>query len=77
MPTYTMVHRETEEEQTLLLSFSEREEWLKNNPDWTQKLVTPLLVREARGALAKSPDSWKDYLGRMKKATGRKSNIHT
>ncbi len=77
MPTYTMIHKETGDERTVLLSFSEREEWLKNNPDWTQKLVAPLLVREAKGALAKSPDSWKDHLKQMKKRSGRNNNIHT
>lgn len=77
MPTYTMRHTESGEEKDLILSFSEREEWLKANPEWTQALSTPLLVRETKMALAKTPDSWKEHLKNMKKRTGRKSQIHT
>lgn len=77
MPTYTMVHRETDERKTMILSLSEREKWLEENPDWYQTLVAPLLVREAKGALAKSPDSWKEHLKHMKKTAGRDNKIHT
>jgi hypothetical protein len=77
MPTYTMRNRESGEEQTLILTFSEREKWLNDNPDWDQSLSTPLLVREAKGALALSPDSWKDHLKTMKKNSGRNNKIHT
>lgn len=77
MPTYTMVNNESGEEETMILSFSERDEWLEKNPEWTQKLVAPLLVREVKGALAKTPDSWKEHLRNVKKGTGRNSQIRT
>lgn len=77
MPTYTMRNLETGDEQTLILTLSERQPWIDANPDWEQALSTPLLVREAKGALAKSPDSWKDHLKTMKKHSGRNNKIHT
>ncbi len=76
MPTYTMFSRDSDEIQILTMTISERDKWMIDNPNWEQTLSTPLIVREAKGALAKSPDSWKDHLKKIKKEAGRDNSIH-
>ena len=77
MPTYTMRNIKSDEEQTIFLTLAEYDQWFIDNPDWEQVLSIPLIVREVKGALALSPDSWKDHLKSMKKNTGRNNKIHT
>jgi len=42
-----------------------------------QVLSAPKIVESTGGVLSKTPDSWKEHLGRIKKGAGRRSTIRT
>lgn len=75
MPEYTMKHKETGETETMVISLSEREKFLEDNPDWTQVLAAPLLVSGVKSALRMSDDGWKENLKRIKKNSGKDNTI--
>lgn len=76
MPTYTFKHKQTEETQTLVMSFTERDQFVEDNPDWVQVLSTPRIVSGVKSALAMTDDTWKDRLKQIDKAAGRQSKIN-
>jgi hypothetical protein len=76
MPTYTFKHKETDEHQTLVMSFAERDQFVIDNPDWIQVLSTPRIVSGVKSALAMTDDTWKDKLKQIDKAAGRHSKIN-
>lgn len=46
MPTYNFRHKETGEEQEVLMKISELDEWKENNPEWIQFLTgAPKITR--------------------------------
>ena len=75
MPEYTMKNNKTGEVKTVILTLSEREEFLKD-PDWTQCLATPGIVSGVGGVLSKTDDGWKDVLKSVKKASGKSNTIN-
>jgi len=77
MPEYTMIHKETGDTVTLHLSLTEREDWLKEDPNWKQKLNTPGFVSQVGSNLSKTDGGWKEVLGRVKKGSGRTNTINT
>lgn len=77
MPAYTMRNIETEEVKEMILSFSERDEFLKNNPEWEQCLSTPPLVSGVTSNLRRAGDGWKDVLNQIKKGSARDNTIKT
>jgi hypothetical protein len=69
MPTYTARHLKTLEEKDLgLLSFSEMEEWKKENPEWEIACGKPLLHSGIGLGLktARNDDSFKDHIKKIK-----------
>jgi hypothetical protein len=74
MPSYTMINIETEEEQEMVLSLTEREELL-NSGKYKQKLSTAKFISQHGSTLSKTSSGWKDLLGKMKKNNPR-SNIN-
>ncbi len=77
MPSYTMRHTQTKEEKTLILSFSERETFLKENPDWIQVPTTPRIVSGVGSNLSKTDNGWKEVLNKIKKGSGKGHTINT
>lgn len=76
MPQYTMVNKETGEEKHVILSVSEREKWLDDNPDWKQSLTTPRIVSGVgTTVVSKTDDGWKDVLKKVKKGSGYGNTI--
>ncbi len=68
MPTYTFRNQETEEEFTTVMTISEREEFLKNNPHIKQCLATPAFADSARIGVRKIDRGFNDVLQKTKSA---------
>jgi len=75
MPTYTFRHKHTNEEQTHVLSFAEREKFLEDNPSWEQIVSSPKIVSGVKSALRMTDDGWKERLKQIDKAAGRHSKV--
>jgi len=76
MPMYTMRCKESGETKEMVLSLQEREDFLKNNPDWDQAPATPLLVSGVKTALRQTDDGWKETLKKIKKGSGKGNTIN-
>jgi len=74
MPEYTFKNRETGEIKTMVLTLSEREQFLEDG-EWEQCLTTPSIVSGTGSILSKTDDGWKDTLKSIKKASGRGNTI--
>lgn len=72
-----MRNTETEEVTEMVLSFSEREKFLKENPEWEQCLSTPPLVSGVTSNLRRAGDGWKDVLNQIKKGSAKNNTIKT
>lgn len=68
MPTYTFVDTETGEEQTHILSLSQREDFIKENPNLKQKLSTPAFGDSVRLGIRRIDDGFNDVLKKAKSA---------
>lgn len=81
MPTYTFRDLNTHETHTTLMSMSEREEYLSNNPHMQQVIHSaPALGDSIRLGLKKPDDGFRDRLREIKKTHSRgltKSTIQT
>jgi len=78
MPTYRFRNQKTNEEFDLFMSMSERETYLKDNPDLVQTFdIAPMTV----GGVDRKPDQgFRDLLKDMKKGNSKgisKSTINT
>jgi hypothetical protein len=76
MPTYTFINKETGEEETHILTLSQREEFLQNNPHMTQALATPAFGDSVRLGIRRIDDGFNDVLKKAKSAH-YKSTIET
>ncbi len=81
MPTYSFKNLNTGEEWTTIMSMSEREEYLKANPEIQQQLIAaPALGDSIRLGLKKPDNAFRDRLKEIKKAHSKgitKSSINT
>lgn len=68
MPTYTFRNEETQEEFTTIMSLSEREEFLANNPHIKQCLATPAFGDSVRLGVRKIDRGFNDVLQKAKSA---------
>lgn len=68
MPTYTFRNEETKEEFTTIMSLSEREEFLENNPHIKQCLATPSFGDSVRMGVRKIDNGFNDVLQKAKNA---------
>jgi hypothetical protein len=77
MPTYTFKNKTTGEEWTEVLSISTKEEFLADNPDIVQMIVSaPALHSGAGLGLRRIDDGFKDVLGKIATgAPGHKMNL--
>lgn len=75
MPSYTMRHKPSGETKEMILSISEREKFLEENPEWEQALASPGFVSQHGSNLGKTSGGWKDLLSRIKKGSSRTNTI--
>lgn len=77
MPTYTFHDKKTGETFDSILSLSEREKFLAENPHVEQLIVSaPGIVDSWRVGVTKPDNGWRDVLRSIKKAN-KGSNINT
>lgn len=74
MPYYTFKDNETQEEFTVDMKISERDEFLEQNPHMEQLIVSAPAYLGDTYSHNKVPKDFRNYLKRMKRAN-RKSNI--
>lgn len=76
MPTYIFRNKTTNETETLIMSLSQREEFLQSNPDMIQVPSAPAIGDSVRLGIRRIDDNFNDVL---KKAKGAHlgSNINT
>jgi len=81
MPIYTLLNTETGESFTEVMSIAEKEDFLKNNPEFQQQIVSaPALGDSIRLGLKKPDNGFRDRLKEIKKQHSRgltKSSINT
>jgi hypothetical protein len=78
MPIYT-VRRDNEKAEKsweVSCSWKELQDMLEEYK-LVQVLSAPKIVESTGGVLSKTPDSWKEHLGRIKKGAGRRNTIRT
>lgn len=68
MPTYTFINNDTGESEDHLMSLSEREQFLKDNPNYSQALTTPVIGDPVRMGVTKTPDGFNQLLKHAKKS---------
>lgn len=67
MPTYSFIDTETGEEFELFMKFSDREEFLKENPSVQVLMTAPAIVSGVSGS-NKVPDGFKEVLSKVAEA---------
>jgi hypothetical protein len=81
MPIYTFKNLNTGDEFTTVMSMTEREEYLKANPDIQQQLIAaPAIGDSIRMGLVKPDNGFRDRLREIKKAHSKgfsRSTINT
>jgi hypothetical protein len=68
MPTYTFVNKETNERFDKFMSISERDEYLKSNPQIEQALNAPSIGDPVRLGVKRTPDGFQQLLNHAKKS---------
>ena len=76
MPSYTLKDQ-NDQTQEVIMSWSELEKHLQENPQLKVVPSAPKIVSSAGTNLGKSSDGWKDLVKNMKKKAGRESTIKT
>jgi len=78
MPFYTIVNKETGEEEECMCSYSRLQKRLDElGPDWQQRIGAPALVTHTGNVINKTSGDWKNLMGNIKKHSGRGNNIKT
>ena len=67
MPNYTFRNKNTGEEKTVWLSFSEHDTYLDDKPEWEQVIQSATIVDPVNIGVTKPPSDFQKYiLGRIK-----------
>lgn len=77
MPTYTVYNTKTEEEKDIFCKWSELEEFLEKNPDWSKKLTAPATITHTGNVINRTSGDWKDLMKNIKKGSGSGNTIKT
>lgn len=67
MPTYSFIDTETNEEFEVVMKITEREEFLKDNPQVQSIISAPALI-SGTGSYQKVPDGFKEVLSKIGEA---------
>ena len=68
MPEYTFENVKTGEVKTIILSMSEREEFLQENPEYQQIFTQMNIGDHVRLGVTKPKQDFQELMGRIKKA---------
>lgn len=76
MPTYAFYNKETGELTEKFLSFSERDQYLKDNPHLEQRIAgAPAIADSVRMGRTKTPESFRQLLKQIDKRAGGRSTV--
>ena len=76
MATYPVIHKETREQKSVVMSVHDWSQWCKDNPDWQRDWSDPSTmpgvgeVGDWKDKLRKSNPGWNDVLGKAQQAPG-------
>jgi hypothetical protein len=77
MPTYPVINQKTGEEDTLVMSVAEYEQWRKDNPDWDKDWSKGVAgvgeVGDWRNKMGKTHPGWNEIMSKVSKMPG--SNV--
>jgi len=79
-PNYNFINMTTNEEFVEFMTISERDEFLKNNPEISQALSSPSIGDSIRLGLKKPDNAFRDRLREIKKAHSKgltRSTVNT
>jgi hypothetical protein len=68
MPNYTFINRSTKEQVTYFMTWVEREEFIKTNPEFEQTLTAPAIADSVRLGVRKIDRGFNDVLQKAKNA---------
>jgi len=77
MPSYTLKDVKTNKQFEVVCSWDELQIRLDEMQDLVQVLSTPKIVSSVGNLHSKTPDGFKDLLGRVKKGSGKSNTIKT
>ena len=78
MPTYTVKKDNPKSIKTWDINCSYKElQGILDEYNLVQVLSAPKIVSSTGGVLSKTPDSWKEHLGRIKKGAGQGNTVKT
>jgi len=78
MPTYTVKKDNPKSTKTWDINCSYKElQGILDEYNLVQVLSAPKIVSSTGGVLSKTPDSWKEHLGRIKKGAGQGNTVKT
>lgn len=75
MPTYTVKNEKTGEAKDIFCSYTELENYLKENPDWGREFNAPALVTHTGNMINKTSGDWKNLMQNIKKGSGKGNTI--
>lgn len=76
MPTYTFINKEDDTSETILMTISEMERYLKKHPNKSLQISAPLIVSGVSSSRSKPDSGFRDILKTIKKHN-RGSKINT
>ena len=65
MPIYTVENKKTKKEKEVIMPYSEKEQWLKDNPGWHFIIGAPGIISQRSDR--NLPDGFKDKMREAKK----------
>jgi|VirMetMinimDraft_7_1064189.scaffolds.fasta_scaffold16864_5 hypothetical protein len=77
MPTYSMKNIKTGEVKDMILTLTQREEFLASGEYEQFHSSPPKLVTHVGSIIGKTSGDWRDVLKKVKKESGRGNTIHT
>jgi hypothetical protein len=76
MPNYTFRHRKNGKLKILEMKMAEREDWIKNTPDWEQTIENITVVDPVGIGVTKPPSDFQKYiLGPIKEKMGNNNIV--
>ena len=80
MPIYEFKDKETGEVSEKIMSLSQYDDYLKENPNlerYYSPASSPGLISDSKSPLTRAGTEWRNHLDRMKKGSGRGNTIKT
>tara|TARA_B100001057_G_C22753082_1_gene912570 strand:- start:1063 stop:1302 length:240 start_codon:yes stop_codon:yes gene_type:complete len=67
MPIYTVEHKKTKNQKEVNMPWAEKEQWLKDNPNYIFIIGAPKIISQTSVQKGKLPEGFKDKMREAKK----------